>query len=115
MKRKILLFISSMCLFSGVYPQQTIRNVELGEVEVSAERTKMYSDLGRVITTIEKIEIEKAAVRSIDDLLDFVAGIDVRQRGTNGVQADLSIRGGSFDQILVLLNGVNNTDPQTGH
>ena len=115
MKRKILLFISSMCLFSGVYPQQTIRNVELGEVEVSAERTKMYSDLGRVITTIEKIEIEKAAVRSIDDLLDFVAGIDVRQRGTNGVQADLSIRGGSFDQILVLLNGVNITDPQTGH
>ena len=115
MKRKILLFISSMCLFSGVYPQQTIRNVELGEVEVSAERTKMYSDLGRVITTIEKIEIEKAAVRSIDDLLDFVAGIDVRQRGTNEVQADLSIRGESLDLVLVLLNKVNITDPQTGH
>ena len=54
-----------MCLFSGVYPQQTIRNVELGEVEVSAERTKMYSDLGRVITTIEKIEIENGQFRMI--------------------------------------------------
>ena len=112
---KIVFLIASACLFSGMYGQSNVQNVELSQVEISADRTKMYSDNGRVITTIEKLEIEKAAVRSIDDLLDYVAGIDVRQRGLNGVQADLSIRGGSFDQILVLLNGVNITDPQTGH
>lgn len=115
MKKKVIFLIISVCLFSGIYGQTNVQDVALNQVEVSADRTKMYSDLGRVITTIEKIEIEQAAVKSIDDLLDYVSGIDVRKRGVNGVQADIYIRGGSFDQILVLLNGVNITDPQTGH
>lgn len=115
MKKQFALFFLAACSLAGVLAQNSLPNVELNQLDVSADRTKMYSDYGRVITTIEKFEIEKSAVRSIDDLLDFVAGIDVRQRGINGVQADLSIRGGSFDQILVLLNGVNITDPQTGH
>jgi iron complex outermembrane receptor protein len=54
-------------------------------------------------------------VQSVDELLESVAGIDIRQRGVGGTQSDISIRGGSFDQVLVLLNGVNITDPQTGH
>ncbi len=114
--RKIffLLFIS-MCINTGAQSQTGVSHVELNEVKISAERAKMYSSPGRILMTIEKQEIEQSAVRSIDDLLDFVAGIDVRQRGVNGIQADLSIRGGSFDQVLVLLNGVNITDPQTGH
>ena len=54
-------------------------------------------------------------VQNVDELLESVAGIDIRQRGVGGTQSDISIRGGSFDQVLVLLNGVNITDPQTGH
>lgn len=103
------------CLFTGMKAEIPTQDVELNELEVSAGRTKMYSNLGRIVSVIDKLEIEKAAVRSIDDLLDYVAGLDVRQRGMYGVQTDISIRGGSFDQILVLLNGVNITDPQTGH
>ncbi len=103
------------CLFTGIKAEAPAQDVELNELEVSAGRTQMYSNLGRIVSVIDKLEIEKAAVRSIDDLLDYVAGVDVRQRGMYGVQADVSIRGGSFDQILVLLNGVNITDPQTGH
>jgi len=71
--------------------------------------------MGRVLTVIDRTEIKRSAVQSIDQLLDYVAGIDIRQRGTNSTQADISVRGGSFDQVLVLLNGVNITDPQTGH
>ena len=71
--------------------------------------------MGRVLTVIDKKEITRSAVQSLDQLLDYVSGIDIRQRGTNGTQADISVRGGSFDQVLVLLNGVNITDPQTGH
>ena len=70
---------------------------------------------GRVLTVIDKAEITRSAVQSFDQLLDYVAGVDIRQRGTNTTQADISVRGGSFDQVLVLLNGVNITDPQTGH
>lgn len=88
---------------------------ELKPIYVTAGKSKIYSNADRILTVIEKPEIEKAALHSIDDLLKFVTGIDVRQRGTNGIQSDISIRGGSFDQLLVLLNGVNITDPQTGH
>ena len=89
--------------------------VNLSELQVNANRNKLYSEMGRILTVVDKSEISRMAVQSIDQLLDYVAGLDIRQRGTNGTQADISVRGGSFDQVLVLLNGVNITDPQTGH
>ncbi len=89
---------------------------DLDEIEVSASRVPMlYSQIARVLTVIENREIERAPVQSVQDLLEYVAGVDIRQRGAEGVQADISIRGGSFDQTLILLNGINITDPQTGH
>jgi len=56
-----------------------------------------------------------AGVESLDDLLNLIAGVDMRMRGSKGVQSDLSIRGGNFDQALILLNGVKVNNPQTGH
>lgn len=69
----------------------------------------------RNVIVIKGKEISNAPVQSISDLLDFAIGIDSRQRGTFGTQTDLSIRGGTFEQVLVLLNGVRLSDPQTGH
>ena len=89
---------------------------DLDEIEVSAQRTPaLYSQVARIISVIESNEIEAAPAQSVQDLLEYVAAIDVRQRGTEGVQADVSVRGGTFDQTLILLNGINITDPQTGH
>ena len=89
---------------------------DLDEIEVSAQRTPaLYSQVARIISVIESKEIEAAPAQSVQDLLEYVAGVDVRQRGAEGVQADVSVRGGTFDQTLILLNGINITDPQTGH
>jgi len=89
---------------------------DLDEIEVSAQRAPaLYSQVARIVSVIERKEIEATPAQSIQDLLEYIAGVDVRQRGTEGVQADISIRGGTFDQILILLNGINITDPQTGH
>ncbi|MEG1573226.1 MAG: TonB-dependent receptor plug domain-containing protein, partial [Bacteroidales bacterium] len=68
-----------------------------------------------VVATIQKKDIEQAGVQNLQDLLRYVQGIDLRSRGSENVQADLSIRGGTFDQTVILLNGVNFSDPQTGH
>ncbi|PTN05606.1 TonB-dependent siderophore receptor [Mangrovibacterium marinum] len=88
----------------------------LDEIEVSAQRAPVtYSQAARIISVIERDEIEAAPVSSIQDLLEYAVGVDIRQRGTYGVQADVSVRGGSFDQTLILLNGINISDPQTGH
>jgi iron complex outermembrane receptor protein len=64
---------------------------------------------------VRKIDIERAAAQSPADLLKFIPNVDLRQRGALGAQADISIRGASFDQTLILLNRMNITDPQTGH
>ena len=117
--RKIFILGSFICMafFQSLTAQQKSDSlaVDLNDVEISASQKKLYSEMGRILTVIDKTEITRSAVQSIDQLLDYVAGVDIRQRGTNSTQADISVRGGSFDQVLVLLNGVNITDPQTGH
>ena len=49
------------------------------------------------------------------DLLQENPSLDLRQRAPDGVQVDLAIRGSSFGQTLVLLNGLRMNDVQTGH
>lgn len=89
---------------------------KLEEIEVSAQRAPaLFSEIARIVTVINTKEIAAAPVRTVQELLEYVAGVDIRQRGSDGVQADISIRGGTFDQTLILLNGINISDPQTGH
>ena len=52
---------------------------------------------------------------NVADLLQQVVGVDIRRRGTAGSQADLYIRGGGFDQTLLLIDGIKMDDAQTGH
>jgi iron complex outermembrane receptor protein len=54
-------------------------------------------------------------LNSLADLLRQDPSIDLRERAPNGIQADVSIRGGSFGQTLVLLNGQRLNDAQSGH
>ncbi|SHF29934.1 TonB-dependent receptor plug domain-containing protein [Dysgonomonas macrotermitis] len=96
--------------------QMKIAEKELEEVTVTASRVELsLNQVPKQVTVISRAEIERAPVQSIQDLLNYAAGIDVQQRGGHGVQADISIRGGSFDQTAILLNGVNLSNPQTGH
>lgn len=90
--------------------------IRLSEVEVSARRSpSLYSEVGRVVTVLSKSDIENLPVQSVQELLRSALGVDVRVRGPLGAQADISMRGGTGDQVMILLNGINITDPQTGH
>lgn len=83
---------------------------------VSASRLQTSQlSANRTVQVIPSEEIQKAPVASVSELLDFVQGVDALQRGMFGTQTDLSIRGGTFEQVLVLLNGTRLSDPQTGH
>ncbi len=93
----------------------TEATIDIDELEVTATQAEVASTAMRLITTITQKEIARIPAQTINELLEQLPGIDIRSRGTNGVQADISMRGGTFDQVLVLLNGVNLTDPQTGH
>lgn len=105
----------------------------LGTITVKAQELRPQSDtLKNVIITSSRIDlpfkensrtiqiftaddIKKLGVTNVADVLQQVAGIDVRRQGVNGMQADLYIRGGGFDQTLLLIDGFKVDDPQTGH
>lgn len=94
----------------------TIAEQELEELVVTASKAELpLSQASKIVTLITRTEIERSPAQSVQDLLQNVAGIDVMQRGPHGVQSDISMRGGSFDQVAILLNGINLTNPQTGH
>ncbi|HET8548895.1 MAG TPA: TonB-dependent receptor [Bryobacteraceae bacterium] len=77
----------------------------------------------------EPVPLEEAdrTVRSLDvralrlvsstfaDFLRLDSSLDLRQRSPNAIQGDLSIRGSTFGQTLVLLNGLRLNDVQSGH
>src|SRR5271155_2446314 len=52
---------------------------------------------------------------SVVDLLRQDPSLNLQARAANGVQADLSFRGTTFEQSLILLNGLRINDPETGH
>lgn len=88
----------------------------LQNVEISGERIQTpFSQTARSMSILGKREIQQLPAQQLAEVLAYVPGIDIRQRGPQGVQADVGIRGGSFDQTLVLLNGIRLSDPQTGH
>lgn len=69
----------------------------------------------RNVQVLTQEDLKGIPAQSISDILDFAVGVDARQRGPFDVQTDLSIRGSSFEQVLVLINGIRMSDPQTGH
>ena len=95
---------------------RTDKEVTLDDIEVSASRAPLaLGQAARMVTVLTRTDIQAAPVQSVNDLLKYAAGVDVRQRGPLGAQTDIGIRGGTQEQITILLNGVNICDPQTGH
>ncbi len=88
----------------------------LDPVVVTGSRIPEHlSRIGQSVSVISREDIKALPADSVSDLLETVSGVDVRQRGVHGLQADVAIRGGSFEQTLILIDGVNVSDPQTGH
>ena len=88
----------------------------LDEAEVTGLRVPLSLEEAAIkVDILTREEIQAAKVQTINDLLKLCLSVDVRQRGSFGVQTDISVGGGTFDQIALLLNGVSLTNPQTGH
>jgi iron complex outermembrane receptor protein len=86
------------------------------DVEIKENRLIIpFSQSARNINIITKKDLTITPSVSYVEALNYVTGIDVRQRGALGVQADICIRGGTFEQSLILINGIKMNDPQTGH
>ena len=112
--KKILITLSSVVLSSGLSAQ--VQESDIEEVNVQGRFLSIpYNEVNENVTVITKQQIENSPANSIDELLQFYTGLDIRRRGSNGVQSDISIRGSSSEQVLILVNGIRMNDSQTGH
>ncbi|MDG1315667.1 MAG: TonB-dependent receptor [Flavobacteriaceae bacterium] len=88
----------------------------LDSITITSARIELpFKENSRTITVVSSKDIRESPATNLAELLQQEAGIDVRRQGVNGMQSDLYIRGGSFDQTLLLIDGVKVEDPQTGH
>jgi vitamin B12 transporter len=109
----ILLWSGNAAVIAG---EANVPYYELDPVVVTGSRIPypLLKSPGSV-SIIDRKEIEAFPADNISDILKHINGVDVRQRGAHGVQADIGIRGGSFEQTLIMVDGVTVSDPQTGH
>ncbi len=92
------------------------QNKELDPVTVVGTITPINaSETGRNIFVLKGSEIAALPVKSLDELLRYIPGVEVQSRGTMGSQSDFTIRGGTFQQVLVIVDGLRLNDPNTGH
>ena len=92
------------------------QTTNLDEVVVLSTKIDLpFSKNFRTVKIISSEDIKNSPVTNVSDLLQEITGVDVRRRGVGGVQGDLYIRGGGFDQTLLLVDGMKMDDVQTGH
>ena len=110
---------SLFCLFTaGPALAQTPADSSraLREVTVYGSRLNQSADqTGRYVTVIPGRTLSQYPVASLDDLLRLLPAIEVQSRGNFGTQADITLRGSTFNQVLILLDGMRLNDPLTGH
>ncbi|XJR85300.1 TonB-dependent receptor [Elizabethkingia anophelis] len=110
--KKLLLSAIVLIPAAGIMAQEKA----IDEVVIDGKFLSLpYKKVSENIKIITKEQIEKAPAQSIEDLLAYYTGVDVRRRGMADTQADVSIRGSSFEQVLMLVNGIRMSDAQTGH
>ena len=88
----------------------------LREVTVYGSRLNQSAgQTGQYVTVVPGATLSQYPVASLDDLLRLLPAIEMQSRGNFGAQADITLRGSTFNQVLVLLDGMRLNDPLTGH
>lgn len=106
-----ILFLGSIINFSAQEKEKNISEVIVQGKFLALPLKKVNEN----VTVISKKEIQNSPAKSVEEILAHYTGFDIRRRGGNGVQADISLRGSSFEQVLILVNGIRMNDSQTGH
>ncbi len=111
-----IIYLASLALACFVHLQVHSQDVELDPVTVTASLNAVNaSRTGRNIVIIKGEQFAQLPVHSIDELLRYVPGVEVQARGPQGAQSDIVLRGGTFQQVLIIVDGMRMNDPNTGH
>ncbi len=110
------LCVATLFIASGQRSIAQEKEIDLDPVSVTSSLSEANtSKTGRNIIIIKGDAFSKLPVHSIDELLRYVPGVEIQARGPMGTQSDIVLRGGTFQQVLVVLDGIRLNDPNTGH
>ena len=109
--------LSSVCSTPALAQQAPADSLRpLDEVTVYGSRLdQLAGQTGRYVTVVPGSTLSRYPVTSLDDLLRLLPALEIQSRGSFGTQADITLRGSTFNQVLILLDGMRLNDPLTGH
>jgi iron complex outermembrane receptor protein len=108
-------FYAAAILIYGSF-SAVAQETELDPVTISASLNPVRaSQTGRNLIVVKGEKLASLPVHSIDELLRYIPGVEVQARGPFGAQSNIIMRGGTFQQVLVIVDGVRVNDPNTGH
>ncbi|MEM7368508.1 MAG: TonB-dependent receptor [Bacteroidota bacterium] len=111
--RKLFL---SILLLGFWTPGISQSQVFLDTVKVQSIRIPLrINETGRNITILRADQIQQLPFTSLDELLQYMPGVEVQSRNAFGAQGDISMRGATFSQVMVLVDGLKLNDPLTAH
>lgn len=113
--KKTLLTAGVLCNIAGLYAQEQADTLEAIRYNIAPVIRSVQEYKNKQQLVLDEKALKYSNATTVDQLLRGVAGIDIRQRGPAGVQTDIAIDGGTFDQVMMLVNGLKIADPQTGH
>ncbi len=93
--------------------QETVVSLDTLKVQLGSRVSPDLPALTRSVQLLDRSQIEALPVRTLSGLLEWATSVEIQSRSP--AQSDLSIRGSGFEQVVVLVNGVRMSDPQTGH
>lgn len=108
------MMIGSMMFNNSIQAQEDKNDLDPVTITASMAPEKI-SRTGRNIFVIRGERFNNLPVHSIDELLRYLPGIEMQSRGPMGSQSDIVLRGGTFQQVLVIMDGLRLNDPNTGH
>ena len=109
--KTLALIVAFTAQYSIAQQMQSLDSITIESARIDLP----FKENSRTISVISADVIAQSPATNLAELLQQEAGIDIRRQGVNGMQSDLYIRGGSFDQTLLLIDGIKVEDPQTGH
>ena len=113
--KKLIILLISVSLF-GQQTNQSNKNINLETVNLYSSLLDLNAEeSGKNVTVINATDLDNYSFNSIDELLKLIPSIELQSRGGFGTQSDLVLRGTTFNQSLVLLDGMRINDPLTGH
>lgn len=115
MKKQLLIagVLASSLVNTNFFAQAQNEQVEkLDEIVITATKFNLKKEnSGKVITKITQKQLKNNAGKTVIEILNTIAGIDVRGVNANASEPrSINIRGGRSRQVLVLIDGVPVTD-----